>query len=271
MTRSPHGISRALLSFCLLVPAPLLASAARKSDSGADRYVKPHVQAGQTLSDVTYRVIAIHGDGMDDSVIQFPATGTYTFLPDTSPDGIRWSITARMDGRMAIDHAEGEYRDNDTTLCFQGKCNVMTDAGAPFYNPNFWGDPPRRLTPGDSWSVSLSQPWELGPAGRQTVTVLAVDAKNGIVILKRKGEAAGSYAGAPLKMTIKKDGKPYQVDVKYGLAQWSGQAVFQHGVVVSDELLCETALDLSSPELGVIHAVERQYMSVLEHPDPIAG
>jgi hypothetical protein len=267
MTHPSRAIPGAVLVLCLWVPASLPASSAMNSDP--DFYLKPHPSAGQTQSDVTYRVIAIHGDGMEDSVVQIPATGTYTFLPSGSSDTIKWTISVRMDGRMAMKDAAGEYRDNGTTMCFQGKCNFMTDASGPFFNPTLWGQPQGELSPGRSWTVELKQPWELGPPGKQTVTVLSMDAKNGIVILKRDGEAVGPYEGGQPSLTIKKEGKPYKVDVKYGLAHWSGQAVFRHGVVVSDELLCVTPLELSSPELGVIHAVERQYMSVLEHPDPI--
>lgn len=61
----------------------------------------------------------------------------------------------------------------------------------------------------------------------------------------------------------------YRVDVKHGKAHWLGQAVFQHAVVVSDELLCNTEGELSSPEVGTIQAQERQYMSLLQYPGAI--
>ena len=260
-----------LLPGCLLLAGQLFASPAKKPAPDADFYLKPYPTPGQTLSDIAYRVIAVHAEGIDDAVVTIPATGTLTFLPSNSPDSIKWTTTARMDGRMALKDAPGEYRDHGTTMCFQGECHFTTDASGPFYNPTLWGTPQGTLSPGQSWAVELKQPWELGPAGKQTVTVLSVDTNNGIVVLKREGEALGSYEGAQTSITVKKDGKPYKVDVKYGLAHWSGQAVFRRGVVVSDELLCVTSLELTSPELGVIHATERQYMSLLEHPDPIAG
>jgi hypothetical protein len=202
-------------------------------------------------------------------VVQIPATGTYTFLPSESADSIKWTVTVRMDGRMALKDAAGEYRDNGTSMCFAGKCTFTTDASGPFFNPTFWGEPKGELKPGQSWTVTLKQPWELGPPGQQTITVLSVDGKNGMVVLKREGEGVGPFEGGQDSATIKKDGKPYKVAVKYGKAHWEGQAVFQHGVVVSDELLCLTPVELSSVEVGTIQALERQYMSLLEHPAPI--
>lgn len=72
-------------------------------------------------------------------------------------------------------------------------------------------------------------------------------------------------------MLIKKDSKQYRMAAKDGTAHWVGQAVFQRGVVVSDELLCNKPVELSSPDIGTIEAQERQYMPVLQHPGPIAN
>jgi hypothetical protein len=43
------------------------------------------------------------------------------------------------------------------------------------------------------WIVNLQQPWELGPAGQQTFTVIAVGLANGIVILEREGSCISSF------------------------------------------------------------------------------
>jgi hypothetical protein len=144
----------------------------------------------------------------------------------------------------------------------QGNLLIVEDASGPFLNPTFWGNPQGDLKPGMSWTVELTQPWELGPPGKQTVTVLSVDKLNGMVVLKREGQGVGSYEGKHNVALIMRDGKQYRVDVKHGNAHWVGQAVFKHGVVVSDELLCNTDVELSSPEVGTIQAQERQYMSL---------
>ena len=66
---------------------------------------------------------------------------------------------------------------------------------------------------------------------------------------------------------IKRDGKEYRVTVKHGNAHWVGQAVFKQGVVVSDELLCNIDVELSTPEVGKIEARERQYIGALQKTD----
>jgi hypothetical protein len=248
-----------------------LTAAPRPIQPDADFYLKPHPVAGQSISDITYRVISLYGPGIEDSVVQTPATGTCTFLASDSPDIFRWSIDLRMDGKLVLKAAEGDYRDGGTTMCFKGKCNFTTDASGPFFNPTFWGAPHGPLTAGQTWTVALKEPWELGPPGAQTVTVVSVDKVNGIAILKREGEGVGPYEGNHDSLLIKRDGKSYKVAAKYGNAHWVGQAVFQHGVVVSDELLCNTPVEITSPEIGTLQIQERQYMSVLQHPDPIAS
>lgn len=145
---------------------------------------------------------------------------------------------------MAMQDSSGDYRDHGTTMCFNGKCRFTTDASGPLFNPTFWGDPKGKLVSGQSWRVELKQPWEFGPPGLQTVTVVSVDKQSGIVILKREGEGIGPYEGGKDSLVIKKDGKQYKVAARYGRAHWVGQAVFQHGIVVSDELLCITPLEL---------------------------
>ena len=241
----------------------------RHKRTDAAYYLKADPKAGDIVSDITYRVIATHGPGIEDNVWQVPATGTYTILSSDSPGVIKWNVSVRMDGKLAIKDADGDYRDDGKTMCFKGKCSFTTDASGPFFNPTFWGNPQGDLKPGMSWTVELTQPWELGPPGKQTVTVLSVDKLNGMVVLKREGQGVGSYEGKHDVALIMRDGKQYRVDVKHGNAHWIGQAVFKHGVVVSDELLCNTDVELSSPEVGTIQAQERQYMSLLQHPGAI--
>jgi hypothetical protein len=257
----------------LLVAGSTYASGPAQSSQHDDRdnYLTPHVKAREVLSDIAYRVISLQTPGYDDSVYQTPATATYTFLEDSAPDTISWRISARYDGKMNIKDEAGEYRDAGKTECFKGQCSLATDASSPFFNPTFWGEPKGPLKPGMSWTVKLQQSWELGPAGQQTITVISVDRADGIIILKREGSGVGSFEGKNDVAMLKRDGKQYRVTVKYGNAHWVGQAVFQHGVAISDELLCDMSVELSSPEVGTLKAQQRQYMSLLQHPGPIAN
>ncbi|WP_263410506.1 hypothetical protein [Terriglobus tenax] len=258
-----------LMALLLLSAGSAIAASSKAFKADNASVLVPHVQQGQTLSDITYRVIALHGAGFDDRVVQMPATGTFTFQPNNDPSTIKWTFSVRMDGKTVIENVPGEYREDGRVQCVNGQCNEMTDASSPFYNPTFWGKPVGPLAPGKTWNVELKQPWELGPAGMQTITVLSVDHASGIVVLKREGEGVGPYEGKHDSTTVKKDGKVIRVDTKYGKAHWVGQAVFQHGITVSDELLTITPVEVSSPEIGTVHGEERQYMSLLQHPNPI--
>jgi len=270
MKRNKRTFATMSAVLILVLGRPYLAEATKKGLlPEASFYLSPHPVPGSMLSDITYRVISIYGPGIEDQVTQTPATATLTFLPSDSPETIRMTVDARADGMAAFKGIGGEYRNRVTQTCYNGQCKANMDASSPFYNPTFWGSPQDALTAGQTWAVTLTAPWELGPPATQTITVLSVDERNGIVVLKRQGEGVGPYAGASNSVAIKKDGKSYTVAVKRGKAHWVGQAVFQHAVVVSDELLCITSVELSSPDVGVIQAQERQYMSLLQHPETI--
>jgi hypothetical protein len=273
MSAHCHYPARILPVICLLMSGATHASGPTQKSQHADRdnYLTLHVQAGDVLSDITYRVISLKTPGYDESVYQSPATGTYTFTADNVPNAVSWRISARYDGKTSIQDEAGEFRDAGKTECFKGQCSLTTDASGPFFNPTFWGEPKGPLKPGMHWTVNLQQPWELGPPGQQTVTVISVDPANGIVILKREGSGVGSFEGKNDVALLKRDGKQYRVTVKFGDAHWVGQAVFQHGVAISDELLCDMSVELSSQEVGTLKGQERQYMSLLQHPGPIAN
>jgi hypothetical protein len=274
------------MSICRLISAAFVSSLALLSVGGGERVAAQtngqadasvllyaHPQAGDIVSDVVFHVIALSGAGIEEKVTRAGGTGTLAIISGDTPDAIQYKGSFRMDGMVAIQDAIGEYRDHGRTSCLlqpgPPKCQVSTDASGSFFNPTFWGEPTGELKSGMSWTVELKQPWEFGPPGKQTVSVLLVDAVNGALTLKREGEGEGTYAGASNTALIKKNGKQYRVSIKRGRSHWAGQAVFRHGVVVSDELLCETAVELSSPEIGTIAGRERKYMSVVQHPGRI--
>ena len=260
-----------LMFFFPLSTTRSLASAAAVSRHSADVFLKAKPTPGEMISDITYRVVSTSGAGMEDIVWRSGATGTYSILPSDAPDVIPWKVSVHMDGMTTITDATGDYRNGGKTMCFQGKCELTTDASGPFFNPTFWGEPQGDLKPGMTWTVTLAQPWELGPPGQQTISVVSTDPANGVIVLKREGHGEGSYLGGKSKVDIKKNGKDYHAEVKRGTSHWVGQAVFRHGVVISDELLCDTPVELSAPEIGTIQAHERQYMSLLEHPAQIVS
>ena len=81
-----------------------------------------------------------------------------------------------------------------------------------------------------------------------------------MIMLKRVGEGEGAYLGDRAPVEIKKDGKSYRVSVTGGRSHWEARTVFMSGVVISDELLAERPIILSSPDVGSIKAHQRVYM-----------
>jgi hypothetical protein len=89
MTSRISQVAGLLLSACSLAvwtDVKMLAATPKPKPADAAAYLKPHLKAGQVLSDITYRVIATHGPSMEDSVWQVPATGTYTIVSSDSAD-----------------------------------------------------------------------------------------------------------------------------------------------------------------------------------------
>jgi hypothetical protein len=108
--------------------------------------------------------------------------------------------------------------------------------------------------------------WELGPAGEEEVTVTALDVSTGSVTLLRKGSGEGPFDGEAAQIKLTKDGKEYVMDSKPGKASWSGYTTISRGIIISDELLVERTLSLSSKEIGEKTGLQRQYILLSQMP-----
>jgi hypothetical protein len=139
-------------------------------------------------------------------------------------------------------------------------CTTATDASGLLYNAEIWSLPPNSLRKGTSWDVVIAEPWELGPAGKETVTVLALDVAEHSVTLQREGSGEGFFDNDSKQVHLTKDGKSYVADVSPGRSRWRGYTTFREGIVMSDELLVERPVTLTSKELGSIAGTERQYI-----------
>jgi hypothetical protein len=217
-----------------------------------------NLTARQKIDNVFSRTVAIHADGIDDAVRRVSGTAHYEVI-DPSPNHIALKAEALYDGRP-LQNGTAEYRDHLRTGCWQDQCRPVTDASGPFYNPLIWGDAPAALTPGMTWQVAIRQPWELGPAATETVTVISLDTANHEVTLKREGSGEGWYDSERKQVQVKKDGKDYTVDITPGISHWVGYTTFQHGVVRSDELLVDRDISLSAADFPRTEAKERQYI-----------
>lgn len=62
------------------------------------------------------------------------------------------------------------------------------------------------------------------------------------------------------QLSLVKDQKAYAVQVSAGKAKWDGLTTFRRGIILSDELLVERPVTVTSKELGQSTGVERQYI-----------
>lgn len=239
-----------------------LASAATPASAA---YLAPAFHAGDRFDNVFSRTIAYQATGFDESVRRVSGSASYTVL-DGSATQPRLRIDYHYDG---LQQGSGtvEFRDHGATSCFNGKCAPNTDASGLAWNPRLWGTPPATLRVGQSWNVKIAAPWELGPAGTQKVTVVALDPASRRVTLLREGNGEGTFLDDKLQATLTRDGQAWPVTVQPGRSHWYGYTTFRAGVVVSDELMVERPVILVSDKLGRIPASERQYILLNAMPN----
>lgn len=233
----------------------------------ATTYLAPVFHAGERFDNVFSRTIAYRATDFDENVRRVSGTASYRVLEGASARP-RLQIHYRYDG-LHNGIGSVELRDGGATSCFDGKCAPNTDASGLAWNPRLWGTPPMTLQVGLSWNVEITAPWELGPAGTQKVTVIALDPTGQRITLLRVGGGDGAYLDEKLQTTLTRDGHAYPVTVEPGRSRWYGYTTFRAGVVVSDELMVERPVILISDKLGRITASQRQY--ILLNAMPSAG
>ena len=250
--KSPFAIVLAAASTLAIAHAP-------------DAYLTPAFHVGARFDNVFSRTIAYHAAGYDDHVRRVSGSASYTVLGAATQPRLR--IDYRYDG---LQQGSGivELRDSGATSCFNGKCAPHTDASGLAWNPRLWGTPPATLRVGLSWTVKIAAPWELGPAGTQKVTVMALDPADQRITLRREGWGDGAYLDDKLQTTLTRDGQTWPVTVQPGRSHWYGYTTFRAGMVVSDELMAERPVILVSDKLGRIAASQREYILLNAMPPP---
>ena len=233
-------------------------------DGPAQHLLQPAFSVSQEFGTTFSRTVAFTSPGYEDVVRRVSGTGAYRVTKISDTETV-------LDGRFLYDGSPVSsgtisIRDGGRTLCWNGQCSLSTDASGLTMNPNLWGIPPKKLHAGQSWTVQVSVPWELGPPGQETITVVAVDAKRGLVSMKREGSGQGNSADDIKHITFKAKSESATAELKYGKTTWTGYTTFQRGITWSDTLLMQrpfTAIVNGKDVAGM----ERQYI-LLNQSDP---
>lgn len=237
---------------------PVLPARANDKSVDASRCLETRMEVSQRIGNVFSRTLAFQVNGFDPLVFRNSGTGIYKVERVTSEE-IVTNSTFLYDGRPAST-GETTIKDGGRTICWKGKCSTATDASGVSINPLLWGTPKGKLHAGQSWEVTINVPWELGPPGRETVKVISVDPSNDTVTLERTGEGDGESVNEIKQLHLVKDRKTYAVEASAGRTKWDGLTTFRRGVILSDVLLVERPITVSSKELGQSSGIERQYI-----------
>lgn len=216
-------------------------------------------KAGDKYYDVFCNIDSIEGMGFDKYV---KATGGSTLDTVVSADDLQvefreeYILDALMRGSDQF-----ELRDGGKTICANGKCRANTSTSSVLFNPLVWGDIPKAVRVGTTWTAAVASPWEIGPAGTETVHVIQIDRANGTIVLERQGSGAGPTNDDLTRKPpiILKDGKPLNVTLTPGATTWTGYTIVRRGVTVSEVIKSERDVTLKTDSGETLTGHERNY------------
>jgi hypothetical protein len=166
-----------------------------------------------------------------------------TMSIDESGSGKSTNVTVQLD-TATLDFSENGKETNN-----------QRSAVGMFYNTTAWGPIPSIVAVGQTWSVDLKEPWEMGPAGTETVRVTALDAAHDTITLQRDGSGEGPSSTEikhPVSIKFKHNGVDTAIPVTVGKSTWHGEVVLKDGIVVRDSITVKTNLRLS--QAGTVSA-----------------
>jgi hypothetical protein len=256
-----HTLRKSIL---IVLSASAATAYASNHSIDASKCLETKMEVSQEIGNIFSRTITFQINGFDPFVRRVSGTGIYK-VESVTPQQIVMSSSFLYDGNP-ISTGETTVKDGGRTTCWKGDCSISTDASGVSINPLLWGAPKGKLHVGQSWEVTIAVPWELGPAGKQTVKVISIDPANDSITLEREGEGEGDAVKEIKKLLLVKDKKTYAVEVTAGRAKWSGYATFRRGVIQSDVLLVERPVTVTSEDLGQSSGTERQYILLNSAP-----
>lgn len=170
-----------------------------------------NLKKGEKLANIYSRAIAFAGDDFAPLVFRVSGTSYYEVLDD-NPAKPKFNETDLYDGRPAGTGVSQIGLDGKGT--YDGKEFTNTSASGLLYSTLVWGNAPEMLKEGDTWAADIAVPWELGGPGKQTITVIAIDAQHSTITLKRDGTSEGFFDNdrKEIEVTLK-DGKKVNMNI----------------------------------------------------------
>jgi hypothetical protein len=264
---------RRKLRVILFLTTPMLFFLTDANAASGTAMLVPRFAPGQTYSNVFSIMHALNADGYDEYVRRNGGSADYSVLA-ANLDVWRLRVIYRYYGQPGGEHVT-EYRDAGRTMCalkvdVPADCEPDQEGTGLLYNPALWGSPPKRLTPGMTWTVDIQRPWELGGAnGTQRVTVIRVDPSTDSVVLMREGTAEGFFGeDEPKQRQLTHGGQTETLDLSPGVAHWKGYATIVGGIIFSDSLHVTRDAVLRSKGGQSVHATETYIMLLNAAPFP---
>lgn len=245
-----------VLSSCLCIGATLFAAASAADPGKANPYLTPRLEKGQVFANVFSKALEVRGEGFDPYSGRFSGTAAYKVL-DSDPSKLTFDARSPAFDKPDY-HAIATLADGGQDWCEHGRCTVNRQTSGPIFNPLLWGMPAAKLKVGQTWQVAVTEPWEIGPAGQETVRVVNLDPADGTVTLEREGSGMGKSQDDERKLPIVVKGKKLDATVTPGMSTWSGLTTVQHGLILNDEILIRRPVTLHT-EAGIFSGEETEY------------
>lgn len=254
-------MSRRLKPLCLAFAVLGFAlTATAHGAAPAGDFLQPHLHVGEQLSHVFSRTISIEGAGFREIVQRVSGTGRGV-VASTGPRGIAMRSEYRYDGNPSSAGIE-KFMADGASVCWNDRCAVDHDTSGALFNRTLWGNPPENLKVGSTWRATIPQPWELGPAGTETVRVVQLDPASHTITLFREGHGSGpslhdQHAG---QIGIRaNDGAALKATVVPGETRWTGRTIVRDGVIVADTIMVERDVTLVTASGRKFPGKERAY------------
>jgi hypothetical protein len=228
--------------------------------ASASVYLTPAAKPGDQLDTIFSKAVAITGTDFAPFVRR--VSGTASERITTTASGVITEGEQYLYDGGPAGSGPVTIRNHGITDCdARNKCTTNDSSSATIFDSLLWGPVPDDITLGSTWSVQVKTPWELGPPGKEQISVVRLDRALGLITLERSGRGTGRSSDDTARdtFTIVSHGQPIEVKLKPGPATWHGRATFVRGITVADEIMLTRPVELVGTNGRVFHARERIY------------